>query len=480
MILFFLNIIIFSGLFCLLFFPKHKHEKIRDFHFLLTSFLFLTSLVFFLLHKDFPSATEGYQNNFILHPSLDISLSLFVDSLTILFLLLTTFIFFLISLTARTLDFRVKELYGIIFLLEGLITNAFSCSDLLTFYILFEAILFPMFLMIGIWGSHKNKIFASNQLVLYTVFGSFSLLLSLILLINLTGTCNIFVIKSFLLPSHLENLIFFLLFISFAVKVPMFPLHLWLPKAHVEAPTIGSVLLAGLLLKLGSYGFLRYSIFLFPYASEKFTWLILSLCSIGVVYSSITTLRQIDLKRFIAYSSIAHMNYIVGGLFSKSIAGIAGSLLLQTAHGFSSSALFLCIGFLYERYGTRNIFYYGGLASLMPIFTIFFFFFSLANLGLPGTVNFIGEILIMNGIFERFSFTSLIMLLGLFFSALYSFVLLSRLLFGPFSSFISFYGDLSRREFLILLPLFLSVIVFGLVPNTLLSYWTFFLESWTY
>ncbi|RYX78575.1 NADH-quinone oxidoreductase subunit M, partial [bacterium] len=286
------------------------------------------------------------------------------------------------------------------FLLELLLINCFTSTEIFFFYIFFETILIPMYILIGVWGSQKNKIFAANQFFLYTLFGSFFMLIAIIILYTIFGSSNLFLLKSFVIDNNLENLLFVLFFVSFSVKVPMFPFHLWLPKAHVEAPTVGSVLLAGVLLKLGSYGFLRYSLFLFPQASLYFAPIILAICVVSVVFSSLSTVRQIDLKRIIAYSSIAHMNYLIAGLFSNSLLAIAGSLLLQIAHGLSSSALFLCVGFLYERHKTRNIFYYRGMVTLMPFFVFYFFFFSLANLGFPGTVNFVSELLLFVGLLE--------------------------------------------------------------------------------
>lgn len=258
----------------------------------------------------------------------------------------------------------------------------------------------------------------------------------------------------------------------------MIPCHLWLPKAHVEAPTTGSVLLAGILLKLGSYGFIRFSLFLFPNASFYFLPLILSVAVISIILASFTVLRQTDLKRIIAYSSIAHMNFLVGAIFVKDLVALTGSLLLQIAHGLSSSALFLVIGMLYDRYKSRNIFYYRGLVTIMPLFCFFFFIFSLANLGFPSTVNFISEMLIFLGLFQTVPSIAILTLVGIFLSAAYSFVLLTRIAFGPASSHLTTYYDLTRREFYILLPFAFLIIFLGIVPNYLISYWTYGLVAW--
>jgi len=265
---------------------------------------------------------------------------------------------------------------------------------------------------------------------------------------------------------------------SFAIKVPMLPLHLWLPKAHVEAPTTGSVLLAGILLKLGSYGFLRFLLFLFPKASFYFLPLILSIAVISIISASFTVLRQIDLKRIIAYSSIAHMNYLVCALFVKNLFALTGSLLLQIAHGLSSSALFLAIGMLYDRYKSRNLYYYRGLVSIMPFFTFLFFVFSLANLGFPLTVNFAAELLIFIGLFQSLPTVALLTLLGILLSGIYSLTLATRISFGPSSIYIKHYYDLSRREFYTLTPIALLIFVFGLFPTYLTSYWSLSLATW--
>ncbi|RYE12312.1 MAG: NADH-quinone oxidoreductase subunit M, partial [Rickettsiales bacterium] len=294
----------------------------------------------------------------------------------------------------------------------------------------------------------------------------------------LYGSGNIFFLKSIKLDFRIESLLFILFLISFSVKIPMFPFHLWLPKAHVEAPTTGSVLLAGILLKLGSYAFIRFSLFLFPNASLYFAPLVMSLALISIIFSSFSTVRQIDLKRIIAYSSIAHMNFLVGGLFSNNLQGISGSLLLQIAHGLSSSALFICIGVLYERYHTRNLYYYRGISSVMPIFSVMFFIFNLANLGFPGTLNFVSEFLLIVGIFNYSIIFGLLSLIGVFYSVIYSMVLISRVLFGQFSKDILYFSDLSRREFLILLKLLTLTIGLGFCPNLLLNCWEFYIDTW--
>jgi NADH-ubiquinone oxidoreductase chain 4 len=401
-----------------------------------------------------------------------------LDPISLFFVLLTTFLFLIVIMTSFSYNYRLKEKFILLFFLELLLCNSFLAIDLLVFYLLFESVLIPMFLLIGIWGSQKNKIFAAYQLFLYTLAGSFFFLVGIIIIYTLYGSGNIFFLKSIKFDFKLESLLFLLFLISFSVKIPMFPFHLWLPKAHVEAPTTGSVLLAGVLLKLGSYAFLRFSLFLFPNASLYFAPLVMSLAMLSIIFSSFSTVRQIDLKRIIAYSSIAHMNFLVGGLFSNNLQGISGSLLLQIAHGLSSSALFICIGVLYERYHTRNLYYYRGISSVMPLFSIMFFIFNLANLGFPGTLNFVSEFLLIVGIFNYSIIFGLLSLIGVFYSVIYSMVLISRVLFGQFSKDIFYFSDLTRREFLILFKLLFLTIFFGFFPNFLLNCWEFYINTW--
>jgi proton-translocating NADH-quinone oxidoreductase chain M len=419
-------------------------------------------------------------NSFVLlsFPSFVITYSYMLDYISVIYIILSSFLGIIVVFITRVIEYRLKEKYILLFLVLLLLVNCFSTLEILNFYLFFEALLIPVFALIGIWGSQIAKIFAANQFFLYTLFGSFFMLTGIIMLIILTGTTNILVIKSYVFQDHIEKIIFILFFIGLSVKIPMIPFHLWLPKAHVEAPTTGSVLLAGILLKLGSYGFIRFSLFLFPNASFYFLPLILSIAIISIVLASFTVLRQNDLKRIIAYSSVAHMNFLVGAIFVKDLLALTGSLLLQIAHGLSSSALFLAIGMLYDRYKSRNIFYYRGLVTIMPLFCFFFFIFSLANLGFPSTVNFVSEMLIFFGLFQTVPSIAILTLTGIFLSAAYSFVLLTRIAFGPASPFLTTYYDLTRREFYILLPLAFLIICLGLFPTYLTSYWTFGLVTW--
>nr|ADZ99038.1 NADH dehydrogenase subunit 4 [Physarum polycephalum] len=473
-----LNCLIIFTIISLFIIPANKTIMLHNYSLAASFIIFITSIGLLQI----PLSTSIYinTNSFVLmsFPSFVITYSYMLDFISVIYIILSTFLGCLVVLITRVIEYRLKEKYILLFFVLLLLVNCFSTLEILNFYLFFEALLIPVFALIGIWGSQIAKIFAANQFFLYTLFGSFFMLTGIVMIIILTGTTNILVIKGYLFEDHIEKILFLLFFIGLSIKIPMIPFHLWLPKAHVEAPTTGSVLLAGILLKLGSYGFIRFSLFLFPNASFYFLPLILSVAVISIILASFTVLRQNDLKRIIAYSSIAHMNFLVGAIFVKDLLALTGSLLLQIAHGLSSSALFLAIGMLYDRYKSRNIFYYRGLVTVMPIFCFFFFIFSLANLGFPSTVNFISEMLIFFGLFQTVPSIAILTLTGIFLSAAYSFVLLTRIAFGPASPFLSVYYDLTRREFYILLPLAFLIIFLGLFPTYLTSYWTFGLVTW--
>ena len=347
---------------------------------------------------------------------------------------------------------------------------AFSVLDLLLFYIFFESVLIPMFLIIGVWGSRERKIRAAYQFFLYTLIGSLLMLLAILLIYCQAGTTDLQILYTTSFSETRELILWLAFFASFAVKVPMLPVHIWLPEAHVEAPTAGSVILAGILLKLGTYGFLRFSIPLFPFASIFFTPLIETLSILAIVYSSLTTLRQVDLKKIIAYSSVAHMNFVTLGLFSLNPQGIEGAVLLMLAHGLVSPALFLLVGFLYDRHKTRLLRYYGGCGRSMPLFATLFLFFTMANISLPGTANFIGEFLVFVGAFRSNTFVATIATSGMVLGAAYGLWLCNRLLYGfPKPYYMSAFADLSRREFFLLLPFVVMVFFLGIAPDLVLD-----------
>jgi len=322
-----------------------------------------------------------------------------------------------------------------------------------------------MYLLIGIWGSREKKVRASYLFVFYTVLSSLLMLIGILYMQFLTGT---FHLEQLLLTKFsFENqlLLWLTLFLSFSSKIPIFPFHIWLPEAHVEAPTVGSVLLAGILLKLGVYGFLRYSLTIFPQASIYFSPLVFVFSLLGIIYASITAIKQTDFKKIIAYSSVAHMNLVVLGIFSGNIIGVEGSIIQSISHGFIASALFFLIGMLYNRYHSRLIYYYSGIVQIMPLYCIFFLFFTMSNIALPGTSNFVGEFLLLNGFFFQSFYGCFLATLGVIFSAGYSLWLYNRVSFGNIKNiFILKYIDLFINEFFICFTLFIFSIFLGLYP----------------
>lgn len=395
-----------------------------------------------------------------------------LDGISVYFVLLTTLLIPLCLLISwDSIKTSVKE-YQIAFLImESALIIVFSVLDVVFFYIFFETLLIPMFLVIGIWGSRTRKIRAAYQLFLYTLLGSILMLLAILVIYSEIGSTSYEVILANRdkLSSERELLLWLAFFASFAVKVPMFPVHLWLPEAHVEAPTAGSVLLAGILLKLGTYGLLRFSLPFFPNASLYFTPLVYTLSVLAIIYTSLTTLRQIDLKKIIAYSSVAHMGLVTLGLFTNNLQGIEGALLIMISHGFVSSALFMCIGVLYDRYHTRLLKYYGGIAQHMPLFAFIFVFFSLANLGLPGTSSFIGEFLTLVGAVQSSFVVTVLASTGMVLGAAYSIWLCNRILFGHSTSHTMVYTDVNMRELFAFIPLISLTLIMGIYPKLFLD-----------
>lgn len=394
-----------------------------------------------------------------------------IDGISLFFVLLTTFLIPVCLLVGwNSVQVYVKE-YCIAFLvIESLMIAVFSVLDLLFFYIFFESVLIPMFIIIGVWGSRERKIRAAYQFFLYTLFGSVLMLLAVLLIFFQAGSTDLQILYTTPFSEKRELLLWLAFFASFAVKVPMLPVHIWLPEAHVEAPTAGSVLLAGIMLKLGTYGFLRFSIPIFPYASIYFTPLVYTMSVIAIIYTSLTTLRQVDLKKIIAYSSVAHMNFVTLGLFSLNAQGVEGSVILMLSHGIVSPALFLLVGVLYDRHKTRLLPYYGGCGRTMPIFAILFLFFTMANISLPGTSSFVGEFLVLTGAFQQNSFATVMAATGMVLGAAYGLWLCNRVIYGlskPY--YINAFGDLSRRESFIFIPFIFTVLLIGIYPNPFLD-----------
>jgi proton-translocating NADH-quinone oxidoreductase chain M len=391
-----------------------------------------------------------------------------VDGISIFFIILTTLLIMLCILVNWNTPFLKINLMCFL-VLEFLLVNVFSILDLLLFYILFESVLIPMFLIIGIWGSRQRRIRASYFLFLYTVLGSILMLIAILYIYVQVGTTNYEVLLTFKFSTFEQYVLWVVFFLSFATKIPMIPTHLWLPEAHVEAPTSGSVILAGILLKLGSYGFLRFSLPLFPEASFYFSPMIYTIASIGIVFASFTAIRQTDFKRIIAYTSVAHMNLVVLGIFSFNSIGLAGSIIQSLSHGFVASALFLLIGVVYDRHGSRMVKYYGGLVHVMPLYSTVFLFFTMANIGLPGTSSFVGEFLILVG---SFKFNTTVTVLGatsMVIGGCYSLWLFNRIIYGNLKTqYINNFSDLTKKDLFVFIPLLFGTLILGIFPNIFL------------
>ncbi|MCF1709574.1 NADH-quinone oxidoreductase subunit M [Tabrizicola sp. J26] len=400
-----------------------------------------------------------------------------VDGISVLFVLLTTFLMPLTIGACWSVETRVKE-YMIAFLvLETLMLGVFCALDLVLFYLFFEAGLIPMFLIIGIWGG-KDRIYASFKFFLYTFLGSVLMLVAMIAMYYDAGTTDIpsllnhnfgsetITVLGFQVVGGMQTLLWLAFFASFAVKMPMWPVHTWLPDAHVQAPTAGSVVLAAILLKMGGYGFLRFSLPMFPIASDLLSPLVFWMSAIAIVYTSLVALAQQDMKKLIAYSSVAHMGYVTMGIFAANQQGIDGAIFQMLSHGFISGALFLCVGVIYDRMHTRDIDAYGGLVNRMPAYALVFMFFTMANVGLPGTSGFIGEFLTLAGIFQVNTWVAAVAATGVILSAAYALWLYRRVVFGDLiKESLKAITDMTAREKAIFAPLVAMTLFLGVYPS---------------
>ncbi|MCY4052259.1 MAG: NADH-quinone oxidoreductase subunit M [Hyphomicrobiales bacterium] len=393
-----------------------------------------------------------------------------VDGISAPFVLLTASLMPLCVLASwQAIQKRVKEYMVAFLVLETLLIGVFCAQDLVVFYLFFEGGLIPMFFIIGIWGGAR-RIYATFKFFLYTFLGSVLMLVAIIAIYWVAGTTSIPDLLRFDFPPQMQPWLWLAFFAAFMVKLPMWPAHTWLPDAHVEAPTAGSVILAGVLLKLGGYGFLRFSLPMFPLASEMFTVPVFVLSIIAILYTSLVALAQKDIKKLIAYSSVAHMGYVTIGIFCANAQGIQGAVFQMLSHGWISAALFLCVGVLYDRTHSREIATYGGIVQRMPVFAFALMVFSLANVGLPGTSGFIGEILPIVGAFEQYSWVAALAATGMILSAAYMLFLYRRVIFGTVSNeALKDIMDVTPREIAILLPLLAATILFGIYPAPVLD-----------
>jgi NADH-quinone oxidoreductase subunit M len=389
-----------------------------------------------------------------------------VDGISVLFVLLTAFLMpICIAASWKSVEHRVLE-YMIAFLvLETLVIGVFCALDLVLFYVFFEFGLVPMFLIIGIWGG-KRRVYAAFKFFLYTLLGSVLMLAAILGMIGISGTASIPELMTYKFDPALQTWLWLAFFASFAVKMPMWPVHTWLPDAHVEAPTAGSVILAGILLKMGGYGFMRFSLPMFPQASEMFTPLIFAMSVIAIVYTSLVAFRQTDIKKLIAYSSVAHMGFVTMGIFAGNLEGQQGAVYQMISHGVISGALFLCVGVVYDRMHTREIAFYGGLVNRMPWYAAVFMLFTMGNVGLPGTSGFVGEILTMTGTYQVSTWAALVAASGVILSAVYALTLYRRVVFGEMTNpALAQITDLNWREVAIFVPLIISTLVLGVQPG---------------
>ncbi len=393
-----------------------------------------------------------------------------VDGISFPFLLLTTFLMPICILASwKSIQTRVKEYLIAFLVLETLMTGVFCALDLVLFYLFFEGGLIPMFLIIGVWGG-RRRVYASFKFFLYTLAGSLLMLLAIMAMYGVAGTTDIVTLLQTHFPSSMQKWLWLAFFASLAVKMPMWPVHTWLPDAHVEAPTAGSVILAGILLKMGGYGFIRFSLPMFPEASAYFTPLVFALSIIAIIYTSLVALVQEDMKKLIAYSSVAHMGFVTMGLFSMTSQGVQGAVFLMISHGLVSGALFLCVGVIYDRMHTREISAYGGLAARMPLYATVFMIFTLANVGLPGTSGFIGEFLTLLGAFRINSWVAFLATTGTILSAAYALYLYRRIIFGVLDKpSLASILDLSWREAALFAPIVALTIFYGFYPAPVLD-----------
>ncbi len=436
----------------------------------------LTSVTTFLLSLgiwfNFDTTTSAFQfqERAAWMPTFNISYHLGVDGISMLFVLLTTLLTPICVLASwESITERVKE-YMIAFLvMETMMVGMFCALDLIIFYIFFEATLIPMFLIIGIWGGAR-RVYSAFKFFLYTLAGSVLMLLAMLTMYFTAGTTDIPALLNHDFPAGLQTWLWLAFMASFAVKVPMWPVHTWLPDAHVEAPTAGSVILAGVLLKFGGYGFLRFSLPMFPEASIEFTPLIYSLSIIAVIYTSLVALAQKDMKKLIAYSSVAHMGFVTVGTFTMTVQGIEGAIFLMLSHGVVAAALFLIVGVVYDRLHSREIATYGGLVHRMPAYSLAFMIFMLASVGLPGTGGFVGELLVLVGAFQANSWVAALTAIGTILGAAYMLYLYRRVIFGALTKdSLKKVLDLSPREIAVFAPLVLLVFWMGLYPAPFLE-----------
>ena len=423
-----------------------------------------------LLVVQFDRNDAGFQFNELAPWFAGLNYRMGVDGISVLFVLLTAFLMpICIVASWKSIEKRVLEYMIAFLILETLVIGVFVSLDIILFYIFFEFSLVPMFLIIGIWGGQR-RVYAAFKFFLYTLLGSVLMLAAILAMIGISHTSSIPELMHYHFDPAVQTWLWLAYFASLAVKMPMWPVHTWLPDAHVEAPTAGSVILAGILLKLGGYGFMRFSLPMFPAASHLFTPLVFALSVIAIVYTSLVAFRQVDIKKLIAYSSVAHMGFVTMGIFSGTATGEQGALFQMLSHGVISGALFLCVGVVYDRMHTREIAFYGGIVTRMPWYAATFMLFTMGNVGLPGTSGFVGEILTMTGAYGVSTWTAIVAATGVIFSAVYALSLYRRVVFGTIvNPKLADITDLDWREVAIFAPLIAATLVLGVQPGLIMN-----------
>jgi len=433
---------------------------------------FLTFVLSLTLWVNFEEGQITYQfvENGKWMKDLGIRYHLGIDGISLFFVLLTTFLMPLCILASwESIAYRVREYMMAFLLLETFLVGMFCALDLVLFYVFFEGVLIPMFLIIGIWGGER-RIYSCFKFFLYTFLGSVLMLVAILSIYYIVGSTDLPILTDFIFPLSAQKWLWLAFFAAFAVKVPMWPVHTWLPDAHVEAPTAGSVILAGILLKMGAYGFLRFSIPLFPQATIIFTPMVMALSLVAIIYTSLVALVQTDMKKLIAYSSVAHMGFVTLGIFTLNNQGMSGAVIQMLSHGVVSAALFLCVGVVYDRLHTRDIERYGGLVVRMPIYALFFMLFILGAIGLPGTSGFVGEFLVLIGAFQNNAGVATLAAFGIVLGPAYALWLYRRVIFGKLvHADLKTISDIKTREAIILMPLIGLVLWLGIYPQSFLK-----------
>ncbi|MCX5860643.1 MAG: NADH-quinone oxidoreductase subunit M [Desulfomonile sp.] len=471
----FITFIPLVGVVLLLFLNRHSHELLRMVALFFMLVDFFASLAVYSLFDPSTSAMQLVEYRPWVR-EWGISYKMGIDGISLFLVLLTTLLGPILILASwRDIKVRVKEfLICLLFLQTGMI-GVFVSLDLFLFYVFWEIMLIPMYLLIGVWGNPARRLYAAIKFVLYTIVGSLLMLVAILALYFMAGgssgvyTFDLLKLYEFPVPIDAQFWMFLAFFLAFAIKVPMFPFHTWLPDAHTEAPTVGSVVLAAVLLKMGTYGFIRFAIPLFPNAAMDATWWICVLSLIGIIYGAWVAMVQTDVKRLVAFSSVSHLGFVVLGMFAMTTQGLEGSLIQMINHGLSTGALFLIVGMIYERRHTRMIADFGGLSKVMPLFAVFFMVFTLSSIGLPGLNGFVGEFLILLGTFKVFPWYAVLAASGVIFAAVYMLWMFQRVMFGEVTNPKNLgLPDLTAREIVVLMPLLVFVVWIGVYPNTFL------------